>query len=54
MRSVGLFGGAARLPSISFNTRDGLQIPFPEELPVNSEALLQVSEKTKTKTKKYR
>ena len=41
MRSLGLYGGVERLPSLAFNTRDGLQIPFPEELPVNKDTLLQ-------------
>ena len=41
MRSVGLYGGAARLPSIAFNTRDGSKIPFPEELPINKDTLMQ-------------
>ena len=41
MRSLGLFGGAARLPSIAINTREGLQVPFPEELAVNKDTLLQ-------------
>lgn len=39
--SVGLFGGKERLPSLAFNTRDNLQIPFPEELPINRDTLLQ-------------
>jgi len=26
MRSLGLYGGAARLPSVAFNTRDGSQV----------------------------
>ena len=30
-----------RLPSIGFNTRDGLQVPFPEELPINRDTLTQ-------------
>lgn len=38
---IGLFGGKERLPSLAFNTRDNLQIPFPEELPVNRDTLLQ-------------
>ena len=41
MRSLGLFGGKERLPSLAFNTRDGAQIPFPEELPINRDTLLQ-------------
>ena len=38
---LGLFGGKERLPSLAFNTRDNLQIPFPEELPINRDTLLQ-------------
>eukprot|EP01036_Dinobryon_divergens_P028294 gene28294-37225_t len=41
MRSLGLYGGKERLPSIAFNTRDNAQIPFPEELPINKDTLLQ-------------
>ncbi len=41
MRSLGLYGGAERLPSLAFNTRDGNQIPFPEELPINRDTLMQ-------------
>lgn len=41
MRSLGLYGGKERLPSIAFNTRDHAQIPFPEELPINKDTLLQ-------------
>ncbi|KAJ1432618.1 hypothetical protein B484DRAFT_313858, partial [Ochromonadaceae sp. CCMP2298] len=41
MKSLGLYGGQERLPSIAFNTRDGSQVPFPEELPVNRDTLLQ-------------
>lgn len=41
MRSLGLYGGAERLPSLAFNTRDGRQIPFPEELPINYDTLNQ-------------
>jgi thioredoxin-like negative regulator of GroEL len=41
MKLLGLYGGKERLPSLAFNTRDGSQIPFPEELPINSESLLQ-------------
>lgn len=37
----GLFGGKERLPSLAFNTRENLQIPFPEELPINRDTLLQ-------------
>ena len=40
MKSLGLYGGRERLPSLAFNTRDGLELPFPEELPVNSDTLL--------------
>ena len=41
MKSLGLYGGKERLPSLSFNTRENLQIPFPEELPINRDTLLQ-------------
>lgn len=41
MRLLGLYGGKERLPSIAFNTRDGSQIPFPEELPINKDTLTQ-------------
>ena len=41
MRLLGLYGGKERLPSIAFNTRDGAQIPFPEELPINKDTLTQ-------------
>jgi thiol-disulfide isomerase/thioredoxin len=41
MKSLGLYGGKERLPSLAFNTRDGKQIPFPEELPINADTLLQ-------------
>ena len=41
MRSLGLFGGKERLPSLAFNTKDGRQIPFSEKLPINSDTLLQ-------------
>ena len=40
MRNLGLYGGAARLPSLAFNTRDGLQAPFPEEPPINKDTML--------------
>lgn len=40
MKSLGLYGGKERLPSIAFNTREGSQLPFPEELPVNRDTLL--------------
>lgn len=38
---AGLYGGKERLPSIAFNTREALQIPFPEELPINRDTLFQ-------------
>ena len=41
MRSLGLFGGRERLPSLAFNTKDSRQIPFSEKLPINSDTLLQ-------------
>lgn len=41
MRSLGLFGGKERLPLLAFNTRDRVQVPFPEELPINKDTLLQ-------------
>jgi thioredoxin-like negative regulator of GroEL len=41
MKSLGLYGGKERLPSLAFNTRDGSQVPFPEELPVNKDTILQ-------------
>lgn len=41
MKLLGLYGGKERLPSLAFNTRDGKKIPFPEELPINSDTLLQ-------------
>mmetsp|Transcript_36873 Transcript_36873/g.73380 ORF Transcript_36873/g.73380 Transcript_36873/m.73380 type:complete len:717 (+) Transcript_36873:43-2193(+) len=41
MKSLGLYGGKERLPSIAFNTRDGAQVPFPEELPINKDTILQ-------------
>jgi hypothetical protein len=40
MRNLGLYGGAARLPSLAFNTKDNLQAPFPEELPLNKDTIL--------------
>eukprot|EP00981_Chlorochromonas_danica_P004016 scaffold766_cov167-Ochromonas_danica.AAC.4 len=54
MKALGLFGGKERLPSLAFNTRDGLQLPFPEELPINQDTLLQfcadfISGKLRTK-----
>ena len=41
MRLLGLFGGKERVPSMSLNTKDGGKIPFPEDLPVNSDTILQ-------------
>lgn len=41
MRSLGLYGGKERLPSLAFNTKDGRQIPFSEKLPINKDTLLQ-------------
>ena len=41
MKSLGLYGGSERLPSLAFNTRDGTQVPFPEELPINRDTILQ-------------
>jgi len=41
MRLLGLYGGKERLPSIAFNTRDGAQVAFPEELPINKDTLTQ-------------
>ena len=35
MKSLGLYGGKERLSSIAFNTKEGLQVPFPEELAIN-------------------
>lgn len=40
MKALGLYGGKERLPSLAFNTKDGLQIPFPENLPINKDTLL--------------
>lgn len=40
MRNLGLYGGAARLPSVAFNTKENIQAPFPEELPINKDTLL--------------
>ncbi|CAM9811061.1 unnamed protein product [Discosporangium mesarthrocarpum] len=40
MKSLGLFGDKERLPQIAFNTMDGRQYPFPEELPINQETIL--------------
>lgn len=36
-----MFGGAERLPSLAFNTRDKKQIPFSEKLSINKETLTQ-------------
>ncbi|CAB1120040.1 unnamed protein product [Ectocarpus sp. CCAP 1310/34] len=33
-------GSRERLPQVGFNTMDGRQIPFPEDLPINRETLL--------------
>lgn len=41
MKSLGLYGGKERLPSLAFNTRDRTQVPFPEELPINKDTILQ-------------
>lgn len=41
MRSLGLYGGKERLPGMAFNTRDRSQVPFPEELPLNKDTILQ-------------
>jgi thioredoxin-like negative regulator of GroEL len=41
MRSLGLYGGKERLPSLAFNTRDRTQAPFPEELAINKDTILQ-------------
>lgn len=41
MRSLGLYGGKERLPSIAFNTKDRSVVPFPEELPINKDTILQ-------------
>lgn len=41
MRSLGLYGGKERLPSLAFNTRDRTQAPFPEELSINKDTILQ-------------
>jgi hypothetical protein len=41
MTSLGLFGGAERLPAIAFNTKDSRQMPFSERLPINRDTLLQ-------------
>ena len=41
MRSLGLFGGAERLPALAWNTKDNRQMPFSEKLPINRDTLLQ-------------
>ena len=41
MKSLGLYGGKERLPSLAFNTKSGSQIPFPESLPINRDTLMQ-------------
>lgn len=41
MRAVGLYGGVERLPSLAFNTRDRTKVPFPEELPINKDTIMQ-------------
>lgn len=40
-RSLGLFGGPERLPSLAFNTKDKKQIPFSEQLSINQDTLTQ-------------
>ncbi|CAN0095020.1 unnamed protein product, partial [Scytosiphon promiscuus] len=40
MKTLGMFGGRERLPQLGFNTMDGRQLPFPEDLPINRETLL--------------
>ncbi|CAM9425490.1 unnamed protein product [Ectocarpus sp. 12 AP-2014] len=40
MKTLGLFGSRERLPQVGFNTMDGRQLPFPEDLPINRETLL--------------
>lgn len=37
---VVLTGSRERLPQVGFNTMDGRQLPFPEDLPINRETLL--------------
>eukprot|EP00903_Cladosiphon_okamuranus_P016612 g15324.t1 len=39
MKTLGLFGSRERLPQVGFNTMDGRQLPFPEDLPINRETL---------------
>lgn len=41
MRSLGLFGGIERLPSLAFNTKTNSHLPFPEDLPINFDTLNQ-------------
>jgi thioredoxin-like negative regulator of GroEL len=41
LRSVGLFGGPERLPSLAFNTKDQKQIPFSEKISINRDTLTQ-------------
>ena len=41
MRSLGLFGGKERLPSLAFNLRDQRKIPFSEDLPLNRQTIAQ-------------
>jgi hypothetical protein len=41
MRSLGLFGGKERLPSLAFNLKDQRKIPFSEDLPINRQTLAQ-------------
>lgn len=41
MKSLGLYGGREKLPSLAFNTKSGSQIPFPESLPINRDTLFQ-------------
>ena len=40
-RSLGLFGGAERLPSLAFNTKEHKQVPFSEKLALNRETISQ-------------
>lgn len=41
MKSLGLYGGESRLPSLAFNTRENRKVPFPEELPINFDTINQ-------------
>mgnify|MGYP003385852118 FL=1 len=41
MRSLGLYGGAERLPAMAFNTRESIQAPFPEEFGINKDTVVQ-------------